>query len=103
MTITLRIIQRFDVRLEDEFMELEEKFAELEAERPDYPKGKRLQPISAGEPCNTLIWECEFPDIESAYGVLGFFHDDEAHKVLLEKQLPYLREVRTEFYESLQF
>ena len=103
MTVTLRIIQRFDVRHEKEFMELEEKFAELEAERSDYPKGKRLQPISAGEPCNTLIWECEFPDIGSAYGVLDFFHGDDAHEALLEKQLSHFRDVRIEFYENLEF
>ena len=48
MRVTLRIVQRFDARYEKEFMELERKFAELEAERLDYPKGKRLQPISAG-------------------------------------------------------
>jgi len=103
MRVTLRIVQRFDARYEKEFMELERKFAELEAERLDYPKGKRLQPISAGEPCNTLIWECEFPDIESACGVLDFFHGDEAHQALLEKQLPYFKDVRIEFHKNLEF
>jgi hypothetical protein len=101
--VTLRIVQRFDSRYEREFMELERKFTELEAERPDYPKGGRLQPISAGEPCNTLIWECEFPDIASAYEVLDFFHGDEAHEALLEEQLPYFKGVRIELYENLEF
>lgn|GEM_PF-2296210 len=61
MSVTMRILQQFDVRHEADFMELERKFAELERRRPDYPKGRRLQPISATMPCNTFIWECEFP------------------------------------------
>ena len=50
MGVTMRIIQRFDPRYEREFMELEREFARLEGERPDYPKGRRMQPISACEP-----------------------------------------------------
>jgi hypothetical protein len=84
-------------------MELEERFAELEAQRPDYPKGKRMQPISGAEPCNTLVWECEFPDIGSAYKALEFFSGDNAHEALLEKQLPYFKDVRIAFYRNLEF
>lgn len=99
----MRIVQRFDASREREFMELERKFAELEAKRPDYPKGRRLQPISGTEPCNTLIWECEFPDIQSARGALDFFHGDAAHDALLERQIPFFEQVRIEFYENLEF
>jgi hypothetical protein len=84
-------------------MDLEKKFSELELDRPDYPKGKRMQPISAGEPCNTLIWQCEFPDIESAYKVLDFFSGDESHEALFKQQLPYFKDVKIEFYKNLEF
>jgi hypothetical protein len=103
MNITMRIMQQFDATKEKEFMELEKKFAQLERKRKDYPKGKRLQPISANEPCNTLIWQCDFPDIESAYKVLDFFSGDKDHEALLEKQLPYFRSVRIEFYKNLDY
>ena len=103
MSITMRIMQRFDPTREKEFMDLEKKFGELEASRPDYPKGKRMQPISAGEPCNTLIWQCEFSDIQSACKVLDFFSGDESHEALFEKQLPYFKDVKIEFYKNLDY
>ena len=103
MTVIMRIIQNFDPTKGDEFLALEKKFAELEAARDDYPNGTRMQPISAAEPCNTLIWQCEFPDMDSAYKTLGFFHGDEAHEELLEKQLPFFKDVRIEFYNKLEY
>jgi len=103
MSITMRIIQRFDPTREKEFMELEKKFHQLEAARPDYPNGRRMQPIAAAEPCNTLIWQCEFPDIQSAHKVLDFFSGDEAHEALFEKQLPFFKDVKIEFYNNLDY
>ncbi len=101
MSITMRIMQQFDATKENEFMELEKKFAELERSRPDFPKGTRLQPISASEPCNTLIWQCEFPTIQRAYEVLDFFSGDASHEKLLKGQLPFFKQVRIEFYKNL--
>jgi hypothetical protein len=103
MSITMRIIQQFDASREKEFMELERRFARLEASRPDYPKGRRLQPIAAAEPCNTLIWEAEFPDLEAARRALDFFAGDDAHEELLEKQVCLFKNVRIEFYRNLEF
>ena len=103
MSVAIRIIQQFDAAKENEFMEFEKKFAQLEKARPDYPKGKRLQPISATEPCNTLIWECEFPDIQKANDVMNFFHGDASHEKLLEGQLPLFKQVKIEFYKTLDF
>jgi hypothetical protein len=103
MSITMRIIQRFPPSQEKEFMDLERQFAELEARRPDYPKGRRLQPISASEPCNTLIWEGDFPDVETARKALDFFAGDAAHEALIQKQGPLIKKVRIEFYRKLDF
>jgi hypothetical protein len=103
MSILMRILQRFDAANEQAFLDLERKFAELERKRPDYPKGTRLQPIAGGEPCNTLVWQCEFPDIASAYKVLDFFHGDAAHEKLLAEQIPYFRDVKIEFYKKLDY
>ena len=101
MSVTMRIMQQFDPVHEAEFMALEKKFADLERRRPDFPRGKRLQPLSASEPCNTLIWQCEFPDIESAHKTLAFFSGDKEHEKLLEKQIIYFRQVKVEFYNNL--
>jgi hypothetical protein len=103
MSVTMRIIQQFDAAHEREFMELERKFAELETARPDYPKGRRLQPIAGGEPCNSLVWECKFPDLNAAFKVLDFFAGDGAHEALLQKQLPFFKQVKVEFYRNLEF
>ncbi|HVN79553.1 MAG TPA: hypothetical protein VMW38_11195 [Terriglobia bacterium] len=103
MRVTMRIIQRFTAPHEREFMALEKQFADLEAARPDYPKGRRLQPISGGEPCNTLIWECDFPDLNMAYKTLDFFAGDSAHEALLQNQLPFFEQVKVEFYRKLEF
>jgi len=99
----MRIIQRFDAAREKDFMALERKFAELEAARPDYPKGRRLQPLAAVEPCNTLIWEAEFSDLESAYRTLDFFAGDPEHDALLKDQQPLFEQVRIEFLRNLDF
>ncbi len=103
MSVTMRIVQQFDVRYEAEFLALERQFAALEARRPDYPRGRRLQPISGGEPCNTLIWQCEFPDLEAARQALDFFHGDAEHEALFAQQVPYFKQVKIEFYQNLDY
>jgi hypothetical protein len=103
MSVTMRILQQFDVRHEADFMALERKFAELERRRPDYPKGRRLQPISAGMPNNTFIWECEFPDLETARAALDFFHGNDEHEELFEQQVEFFEQVRIEFYQNLDY
>ncbi len=103
MGIVMRIIQQFDPCHEEEFMKLEKNFHELEIRRPDYPKGKRMQPISGGEHLHTLIWQYEFADIATAYNTLNFFNGDEGHDVLFRKQVSYIKNVKIEFYKTLDF
>ncbi len=103
MGIIMRIIQQFEPSQENEFMILEKKFDELEKKRTDFPKGKRMQPISANEPVNTLIWQYEFPDIETAYKTLDFFNGNEEHELLFRQQVVFMKNVRIEFYKTLDF
>ena len=103
MGIVMRIIQQYDPAHESEFMTLEKKFAALEKERIDFPKGIRLQPVSGGEPTNTLIWQCEFPDINAAYKALDFFSGDETHEALFRQQVIFMKQVKIEFYKTLNF
>jgi hypothetical protein len=102
MSIRMRIVQRFAAGREREFMALERQFAALEAARPDYPKGRRLQPIAAADPSNTLVWEADFPDLDAARCALDFFAGDVAHERLLEQQREFFAELRTEFYQVLE-
>ena len=103
MGIVMRIIQQFDPGHEDDFMALERKFAELEKRRPDFPRGKRMQPVSSAEPVNTLIWQCEFPEIETAFMALNFFDGDKEHDALFKQQVVFMKNIRIEFYKTLDF
>jgi hypothetical protein len=99
----MRIIQQFDPAREEDFMALERKFDELEKSRPDFPKGRRMQPVSSPEPVNTLIWQSEFPDIETAFMALNFFEGDAAHEKLYREQVEFMKSIRIEFYKTLDF
>jgi hypothetical protein len=101
MSVTMRILQEYDVRHEREFLALERKFADLERTRPDFPKGRRLKPISAAAACNTLVWQGEFPSLDAANAALAFFEGNPAHEELFRQQVPFFRSVRVEFYENL--
>jgi hypothetical protein len=103
MSVTIRIIQQYDIRNEKEFIALERQFAELERTHADFPKGRRKKPIAAIEPCNTLIWECEFPDLDAAYKTLDFFKWDANHEELYKQQLPFFVMTHIEFLENLDF
>ncbi len=103
MKVVMRIIQEFIPEHESEFMALEQKFFELENLRDDFPDGKRMQPVSSAVPVNSLIWEGEFPDIETAYKTLNFFDKDEAHGVLFKQQVKFMNNVKVEFYNVLDF
>ena len=101
MSVTMRLIQQYDIRYEKEFWDLEKKFIQLEKKRKDYPKPRRMKPIAAGEPINSLIWECEFGSIQEAYDCLNFFAGDEDHEELFVKQVEFFKGQKIEFFENI--
>ena len=103
MSVTMRILQQFDVRKEKEFLELERRFAALEHSRPDLPQGKRMKPISGSEPCNTLVWQGEFASLDEARQALDAFAADDTHEELFAKQSEFFKSVKIEFYENLNY
>ncbi len=104
MKVYMRMVWEFDITQEEAFMQLEKQFADLERQRPDYPKGgKRLQPISGPLPCNSITWEREFDSLEEAYKMVEFFKGDEEHEKLAERQRPLFKNFRIEFYKVLDF
>jgi hypothetical protein len=102
MNIVMRIVQQFDACDEKQFMELERRFAALETRRPGLPQGRRLQPIAAVDPCNTLIWEGEFLSLDKAYQALTEFEGNAEHERLAKKQHPLFKNVRIEFYRVVE-
>ena len=103
MSVTMRILQQFDVRKEKEFLELERQFAALERARPDLPQGRRMKPISGTEPCNTLVWQGEFPSLDAARQALDAFAADAVHEELFAKQSQFFKSVKIELYENLEY
>ena len=100
MLVILRIQQRFSVRHEQEFLELERRFIELEKNDPRYPQGRRSRPLAGSLPVHTLIWEAEFPSLEAAREALRFMGADPAHEELLARQVPFIEDVKIEYYET---
>jgi hypothetical protein len=99
--IRMRILQTFDAGKEAEFMKLEQEFEKLELMHKDFPRGRRFCPISSALPSNTLIWECDFPNLDAGHAALKFFAGNPHHEALAVQQRPFIRDVRIEFLESL--
>lgn len=101
MAVTLRSIQIYEPAHEAAFLELEERFAQLERSRPDLPAGRRLRMITGGAPGHTLVWECDFPDLAGGWVAFTSYCNDPDHVALAELQRPYLRQSNLEILESI--
>jgi hypothetical protein len=101
MAVKMRIIQVFDPGHEAEFMALEQKFAQLEADHPAFPRGTRYQPISSTLPTHTLIWEGIFDSVDAGRAALAFFDGNDDHEALAVEQRPFFRDIKVEFLELL--
>ena len=103
MPYILRFVQSYRPENREKFMEIEAKFVQMERRRPEYPKGRRLQPFTGRLATNTIICEFTFDRLEDAEGALSMITADREHDSLLEKQLPYMKDSYTEIYEVLDF
>lgn len=99
--VKLRFVQRFSEQHRAAFLSYEAQFAQLERDDPDFPKGRRYLSMSGKEPSNTLIWECDFPNITAATAALQFLKSNDKHEDLFNAAAPYLEFSYTELYESL--
>lgn len=102
MAYKLRFVQRFAEENRDEFIRLEKEFIKLEQQVPQFPKGKRFLPYIGREPGNTLIWECEFEELNQAFSALKFLEDNPRHEELYTVQSKYFLEAYTEIYYTLE-
>lgn len=83
-------------------MAWERQFAELEREHPEFPKGRRLQPLSGREPRHTLIWEAELPSLAAVSETLATLSGSAEHDRLLQQAAPTMIDSYTEIYEVLE-
>ncbi len=83
-------------------MTLERQFAELEQRHSEFPKGRRLQPLSGREPRHTLIWECEMPSLAAVNEALATLSASADHDALFQRQGPTMMDSFTEVYEVLE-
>jgi len=103
MAYILRILQRFHPEDRAAFLRLEQQFAAMEKERPDFPRGRRSVPVTGREPTNTLIWEASFPTETAAQAAIGQMGDDDRHEALFRQQVKYIKDAFVEIYEVLDF
>jgi hypothetical protein len=101
MHYVLRFVQHFNLADERIFMALERQFAELERQHAQFPKGRRLQPISGREPRHTLVWECEMPSLAAVNEALATFSATMDHERPFQQQAPTMLDSSTEIYEVL--
>lgn len=103
MAYILRFVQHYQPSNAKAFLDVEAKFKDLERRCPDFPQGKRYQPLAGGEPNHTLIWECEFPNLNEVQRALAQVAADDTHTELFKQQSPYITGMRTEIYQVLEF
>ena len=102
MPYLLRFVQKFQEYNQTAFLELEEKFIQLEDSTVEFPKGKRYLPYSGREASNTLIWECEFPTMQAVQDALDLLDHDPRHLALFQEQVQFFMESYVEIYRNLE-
>lgn len=102
MVYILRFVQRYRPGDRLAYMRLESRFRQLEQQCPNFPQGRRYEPVFGGEPTNTLIWECEFPCLQEVEKALELLASDPQHDRLFEEQSPYIAQMRTEVLKLLE-
>ncbi len=101
MPYKVRFLQRFPVASKSEFLNLEEKYTDLERRYPEFPKARRFLPYASGEATNTLICELEFATVQEADAAIEFFAHNPHHDEIFKLQSEYMLDCRTEIYEEI--
>ncbi len=101
MAIVMRFVQQFQSSRKQDFMKLEAQFAQLE-QQGLLPKGERMTPLAAKEPCNTLIWQGRFSSLAVAETALAQLAQSPEHETLFDQQKQYFLNSWVEFYELLE-
>lgn len=101
MSYKLRFVQTFDKSGSKAFLDLEQKFIQLERTQ-QIKTGRRFLPVMGRMPTNTLIWEAEFNSMESALSTLKEIEENADHDALLDEQIIYMKDMYIEIYKELE-
>ena len=99
MSYKLRFVQIFKQEKIKEYLAIEQQFARMEVQYPEFPKGKRYLPCTGREASNTLIWESDFETLEAAQSALAFLLNDSRHEELFQIQSEFILGTYTEIYK----
>jgi hypothetical protein len=99
MPYKLRFVQKFILAETDAFNAIEKQFAEFENQYPEFPKGRRYNPLVGKEPSNTLIWECDFDTLKDLQKAHHFLMNDTRHEDLFKEQTKFMLDAYTEIYK----
>lgn len=103
MAYILRFTQSYLPSQHKAVLDLEAKFEQLERDNPQFPRGRRYQPLASGEPNHSLIWECEFPSMAAVEEALRRIEADPTHTDLFSRQSQFFTSMRTDIYKTLEF
>lgn len=101
MAYILRFTQEYQPAHHQAVLDLEAQFKELERQQPDFPQGRRYQPLASGEATHSLVWECEFASLADLQKGLEKIEGHPKHTELLAKQSPFFTTMRTEIFKTL--
>ena len=99
MSYKLRFVQIFKQEKIKEYLAIEQQFARMEVQYPEFPKGKRYLPCTGREASNTLIWESHFETLKAAQHALAFLPEDSRHEGLFQIQSEFILGTYTEIYK----
>jgi hypothetical protein len=102
MVYILRFTQHYEPAHHEEVVRLEAQFKDLERRNPDFPQGRRYQPVASGEATHSLIWECEFASLHDVQKALEKIEASPTHTELFSKQSPFITSMRTEIFKLLE-
>ena len=100
MGYKLVLIQEFEQANQEAFLELEQKFIELE-KAGKMEMGRRYVSYFGTRPNNTFIWEREFETLEALMAAKKEMDENTDHAVLYEQQVKYMVRSYTEIYKSI--
>ena len=101
MAYILRFTQEYLPAHHQAVLELEAQFKDIERQQPDFPQGRRYQPLASGEATHSLIWECEFASLGEIQKALEKIEDHPGHTELFAKQSPFFTTMRTEIFKTM--
>jgi meiotically up-regulated gene 157 (Mug157) protein len=102
VAVLARLVQEYQIDQRDRFYEVEAKFDDALRAKPYFREGRRVEPIAAPHPANTMIWEATFESLAEAEAAFAAIDIDPDHIRLLAEQLPSFTRRWVEYYNVIE-